>query len=170
MSHVKVKNTTQEDLDNIMMLWENGEVMKYVGFPNGFKTSKEVLNDWLASINETDLCEHFSIYSDELGYCGEAFYAVDKHHDIGKLDIKLLPQSSSQEIARYALEYAIDRAFKTGACSKVYVEPSRDNLPVWQLYEKLGFIEKTRPSFLAVSDVYLELTENDFNGHRRNRF
>ncbi|NLC94884.1 MAG: hypothetical protein GX676_04250 [Bacilli bacterium] len=40
-SEIMIKETTEEDLDNIMTLWNNGEVMKYVGFPEGLGITKK---------------------------------------------------------------------------------------------------------------------------------
>lgn len=40
---ITVKETGNEDLQNVMELWNNGEVMFYVGFPNGLGTDLDNL-------------------------------------------------------------------------------------------------------------------------------
>ena len=32
---IKVREATIEDIENIQQLWVDGDVMKFVGFPNG---------------------------------------------------------------------------------------------------------------------------------------
>lgn len=167
MQNIAIVKTSEKDLLNILELWNDGDVMKFVGFPNGLGVTIEGLNRWLINIDNTELTEHYSIYHDEFGYCGESFYSVDKEHELGMLDIKLFSKARGKGIARYAFEYAIDRAFGTGKCTRVYVDPNRDNEPAWALYRKIGFVETIRPEFLEPSDVYLELTEDEFNVNRK---
>lgn len=167
MENIKMNRTSENDLANVAALWNDGDVMKFVGFPNGLGVSAESLNSWLISIAKDNLTEHYSIYHDELGYCGESFYSVDKEHELGMLDIKLFSKARGKGIARYAFEYAIDKAFKTGKCTRVYVDPNRENKSAWALYKKLGFSETSRPEFLEPSDVYLELTEEVFTANRK---
>lgn len=40
-THVNIKETKEEDLKNTLLLWSNGEVMKFVGFPNGLGITTE---------------------------------------------------------------------------------------------------------------------------------
>lgn len=90
---IKIKETSKEDLINIMSLWNNGEVMSYVGYPNGFGITLQKLRDWLPwAISKPNRC-HYSIYHDEIGYCGETFYHVDEIHRMASLDIKLVPEA-----------------------------------------------------------------------------
>ena len=47
--------------------------------------------------------------------------------------------------------------------SRVYVEPSPANKKAWALYEKLGFVSKSRPTYLEDEDTYLELTKDEWD-------
>ncbi|HSM25024.1 MAG TPA: GNAT family protein [Anaerolineaceae bacterium] len=159
---IVIKETSKEDLDNILLLWSNGEVMSFVGFPNGLEISIEKLLEWLPwAISKPTRC-HYSIYYDEIGYCGETFYNVDHKHGLATLDIKLLPNARGKGIAEYSLRFAIDQAFHQGNAEKVYVDPHRDNKKAWKLYEKLGFSERSRPEFLDKWDTYLELSKDEW--------
>ena len=47
--NITIKETSLEDLKNVMDLWNDGEVMFYVGFPNGLGVTIEQLERWLAN-------------------------------------------------------------------------------------------------------------------------
>lgn len=160
---IQIKKTSVEDLENLATLWNDGDVMRFVGYPEGLGVTIGQLQKWHKSIEESELSEHYSIYHKELGYCGESFYSVIKGQDLSMLDIKLFSKARGKGIGRYALEYAIVNAFKTTSCSRVYVDPCRENVDAWRLYEKLGFVEAKRPEFLEPSEIYLELTKENFN-------
>lgn len=153
-----IKETSKEDLLNIMSLWNNGEVMSFVGYPQGLGMTLPKLIDWLPwAISKPYRC-HYSIFHDEIGYCGETFYNVDDINQTAALDIKLLPEAQGRGIAEYALRFAIEQAFLQGNAKRVYVDPHPDNLKAWKLYRKLGFTSKTRPEYLQEWDTYLEIS------------
>jgi RimJ/RimL family protein N-acetyltransferase len=157
-----IKQTSAEDLENVMSLWNSGEVMSYVGFPEGLGITLEKLQKWLKwAISKPGRC-HYSIYADGIGYCGETFYNVDAEHKTAALDIKLLPEARGRGIAAYALTFAIGRAFNDGNADRVYVDPHPDNANAWRLYEKLGFISKPRPAYLEEWETYLEITREEW--------
>lgn len=162
MNKLTIKETEFSDLTNIMKLWNNGDVMKYVGFEDGLNITKEQIEKWHKNIKRALYTKHYSIYHEELGFCGETFYSIIKKHDLGMLDIKLFDFARKKGIAKFSLEYAIKEVFDNDLCSKVYVDPSVKNKDAWKLYEKIGFIQKERPTFLEPADVYLELTKKDF--------
>lgn len=159
---IVIKETEKEDLQNVMNLWNDGQVMFFVGFPNGLNTTIEKMEDWLENIKKMEFTKHYSIYEEELGYCGETFYSVDRINDLATLDIKLFPKSRGKGIAIYALSYAINEVFKNNLASRAYVEPSPKNMKALKLYEKLGFVSKKRPEFLEPFETYLEITKEDW--------
>ena len=55
---VILKVTEQEDLNNIMALWNNREVMTWVGFPDGLNITMEELEDWFNYIENSELAYH----------------------------------------------------------------------------------------------------------------
>jgi hypothetical protein len=44
---IKIIETSEDDLENILSLWNNGDVMSFVGFPNGLEITMEKLVEWL---------------------------------------------------------------------------------------------------------------------------
>lgn len=142
--------------------------MSYVGFPNGLGISMEKLIEWLPwAISRPKRC-HYSIYHDELGYCGETFYNVDQEHGLAALDIKFIPKAQGKGIAEFALRFAIEQVFFQGNAKRVYVDPHPDNLSAWNLYRKLGFTSKTRSEHLEQWDTYLDISKEDWENSRSN--
>jgi RimJ/RimL family protein N-acetyltransferase len=165
-SNIIIKETSNEDLVNIISLWNNGEVMSFVGFPNGLGITTKEMSEWLNwAIAKPGRC-HYSIYHNEIGYCGETFYNVDDIYKTAALDIKLIPEAQGKGIAEYALRFAIDQAFQQGKANRVYVDPHSDNLKAWNLYRKLGFIKETRPEYLEKWDTYLEISREDWENKK----
>jgi RimJ/RimL family protein N-acetyltransferase len=159
---IRIKETSEEDLENILKLWNDGEVMFFVGFPNGLGITLEKLHEWLLWVISKPYRCHYSIYHDEIGFCGETFYNVDPDHGIAALDIKLVPEARGKGIAEFSLSYVIQQAFTQGNAKKVYVDPHPNNKKAWKLYEKLGFSQRPRPDFLEDWDSYLEITKDEW--------
>lgn len=163
---VSIRETTRADLGNILKLWNDGEVMRYVGFPDGLGVDLPYLDRWLKWIESgRPLINHYSVYADEIGYCGETFYRIDPQREHkAAMDIKLLPAARGRGIASAALAFAMERAFANGA-SCVWVDPNPENEKALALYRRLRFVEKPYPQELregdqAVSTIYFELQKS----------
>lgn len=159
---ITIKETSKGDLADVKALWADGDVMKFVGFPNGLHKTDEDMSDWFDWISSSrPLANHYSIF-DNSTYCGETFYKIDSEHNgCASLDIKLFKFARGKGIAAKALSYAIEEAFKNGA-KKVWVDPNPDNLKAIALYERLGFVRKPMPDYLKDDDgmtsIYMELS------------
>lgn len=161
-----IKETTVNDLENVKQLWADGDVMQFVGFPNGLHETDESMQrwmEWIASSRPTT--NHFSIFDNDV-YCGETFFAIDKEHDnSAALDIKLFKFARGKGIAATALSYAIKEAFKNGA-KRVWVDPNPANVKAIALYERLGFERKPMPEYLigeeGIVSIYMELNLGHF--------
>ena len=166
---IRIHETGPDDLPHLLTLWNNGDVMQYVGFPEGLGTTPEALQKWYTSLEANrPNRNHYSIYLPNGSYCGESFYEIDYEHDrAAALDIKLLPAVRGRGIATDALAYAIWEAFTQGA-SKVWVDPNPANAKALALYKRLGFKEKPMPDYLAEEEdsvdftpLYMELTREE---------
>ena len=161
---ITVKETTINDLANVKQLWADGDVMKFVGFPEGLHETDESMKKWFNWIlSSRPSTNHFSIFDNDI-YCGETFFDIDvKHDNSASLDIKLFRFARGKGIATTALSYAIKEAFKNGA-KKVWVDPNPDNLKAIALYERLGFERKPMPEYLiedeGITSIYMELIAN----------
>ena len=158
---ITIKETTETDLANVRRLWADGDVMKFVGFPEGLHETEESMRKWFARIvSNRPRVNHFSVFDNE-DYCGEAFYQIDPQHgNSAALDIKLFPFARGKGIATAALSHAIEQAFQNGA-EGVWVDPNPQNLKAIALYERLGFERKPMPEYLigdeGITSIYMEL-------------
>jgi RimJ/RimL family protein N-acetyltransferase len=156
---IEIRETTYVDLREVKALWADGEVMKFVGFPDGLKQTDEKMLEWLAWIEEErPRINHYSIYEGGI-YCGETFYKIDPETKRAALDIKLKGSARGRGIATYALKFAIDQAFSNGAVC-AWVDPNPDNKKALDLYRRIGMIEKEIPAELRnpeYSQVYFEI-------------
>ena len=156
---VEIKETTRDEIRNIQSLWADGDVMKFVGFPDGLHQTDESMQKWFEWISTNrPFVNHYSVFEDGR-YCGEAFYEIDKEHDYSAaLDIKLFAFARGRGIAAKALSYAMDEAFRNSAHT-VWVDPNPENDKAIALYEKLGFERKEMPAYLMSdewSSIYME--------------
>ncbi|MBQ6238918.1 MAG: GNAT family N-acetyltransferase [Firmicutes bacterium] len=156
-----IKETTIEDLDNVQKLWADGDVMRFVGFPDGLQRTSEEMKGWFRWIESNrPALNHYSIFEDGK-YCGESFYNIDAEHRSAALDIKLFGFARGRGIAAAGLSHAIQEAFRNGA-EVVWVDPNPQNLKAIALYRRLGFQQKAFPEHLLSEDeepisIYMEL-------------
>lgn len=165
MDQIYIKATSKEDLLNVQRLWADPEVMLYVGFPNGLhETIEHLENRWLLWVQHPPLRQHYSIYADGIGYCGESFYDVDDT-GLACMDIKLLPCARGQGIAFKGLSHALNHVFTQTAAASAYVDPNPENTKAIRLYERLGFRCTDLAAHLedpGCPSVYMELTRADW--------
>nr|MBQ6242288.1 GNAT family N-acetyltransferase [Lachnospiraceae bacterium] len=163
---IEVKETTAADLSNIQRLWADGDVMKFVGFPDGLVQSDEQMQNWFLRVSSLrPALNHYSIIEDGK-YCGESFYEIDAEHRSAALDIKLFPFARGRGIATAGLSHAIGEAFRNGA-ETVWVDPNPENPKALALYKRLGFQQKDFPEQLISEgeesgSVYMELSRDSW--------
>ena len=159
---IEIKETTVEELKNVQRLWADGDVMKFVGFPEGIRETDENMQKWIQwTVENRPRINDFSIFEDGV-YCGEASYEIDEEHKSASLDIKLFAFARGRGIATKALSFAIKEAFENGA-ETVWVDPNPENVKALALYDRLGFVQKEMPQHVIEMGedpdayVYLEL-------------
>ena len=161
---IEVKETTIIDINNVQKLWADGDVMRFVGFPNGLYQTDEEMQDWFRWIESSrPVLNHYSIFEDGK-YCGESFYEIDTEYKSAALDIKLFGFARGRGIATAGLSHAIKEAFRNGA-EIVWVDPNPENSKAIALYKRLGFQHRGFPEYLvsedeAPSSIYMELRKN----------
>jgi RimJ/RimL family protein N-acetyltransferase len=156
--------TTPVDLDALQTLWNDGDVMRFVGFPEGLNMTSEKMQRWYAWLDEgRPQRDHFSIYDSEI-FCGESFYAIDDH-GYAALDIKLFAFARSKGFGQRGLRHAIREAYNHGAHT-VWVDPHENNVKALALYQRLGFRASPRPAHQEETPgyAYLQLRKQDLPG------
>lgn len=154
-----IEKTTEKDLKNIQQLWATPEVMKHVGFDQGYITDEKSMQRWYQQLIQNNTSSHFSIYHHQ-DYVGELFYRV--LDDKAQLDIKLMPQFQGRGYGSYCLSWLIQYVFKHTECTGLYVDPNPDNLAALRLYHALGFKEVEIPHGYRSSELLLEVTWDEF--------
>lgn len=163
---LEIRETTLADLQNVQALWADGDVMRFVGFPDGLRKTEEEMRGWLRWIEANrPAINHYAILDDG-NYCGEAFYAIDPEHGSAALDIKLFAFARGKGIGAAGLSRAIREAFRNGA-ERVWVDPNPENAKAIALYRKLGFQRRDFPPYLlsegeAPGSVYMELPRDAY--------
>lgn len=158
---IQIKETTIEDIKSIQQLWADGDVMRFVGFPNGLHQTDEEMQRWFCWIESNrPVINHYSIFVDGI-YCGETFYKIDaEHNHRASLDIKLFGFARGRGIATEALSYTVKEAFNHGA-EKAWVAPAPQNKKAIALYERIGFKREPMPEYLAEAEepasIYMEI-------------
>ena len=162
---LEIRETTLDDLKNIQRLWADGEVMRFVGFPEGLRETDEDLRAWIEHLPAArPLSNHWSIYENGV-YCGETNYSIDGESRSASLDIKLFAAARGRGIATKALTHAIREAFRNGA-ETVWVDPAPENARAIALYRRLGFTQKEMPEHVVAqgedpeTNLYFELHRN----------
>ena len=160
---LSVLETNEKNLANVQRLWADGDVMQFVGFPEGLYQTDEQMRSWYGWISASRPgVNHYSVFEDGV-YCGESFYSIDPEHgNSAALDIKLFRFARGRGIASKALSYAMEEAFLHGA-ERVWVDPNPENAKAIALYERLGFERKPMPEYLREDgepkSIYMELTK-----------
>ena len=136
-----------------MALWNDGRVMRWVGFPDGLGYDIAAMTAWYERLQSNPLRHHFVVLSDLLGFCGEAYYAVDPQHRRAGLDIKLRVAAQGGGRATAAFRALIDRVFESETIvDLVWTEPAVSNLAARTLYWQCGLRPAQRPADMPPQD------------------
>lgn len=160
---VIIKETNENDLQDLQRLWNNGEVMRSVGYPEGLGQTFAEMTLWYNNIVESYKANHYVILNKDHDFCGEIFYRKDPEHKRAGLDIKILPETQGNGLATEALELFIDYIFKNEEeIEVVWTEPAEENKAARRLYTRVGLQEKERPDDIGAEVPYWELTRADW--------
>lgn len=147
MSRATLKRTEADDLPFLKQLWNDGRVMKWVGFPNGTGATDEGISEWLQRRSSHPHFRHYIVLDDNGQRCGEVCFGAPFVNGGSGLDIKLLPEFQGKGLATQALMAVIDAAFQHDPeCQVVWTEPSETNAAARRLYARCGLMETERPS------------------------
>ena len=165
-TRVTLRATGEGDLADLMSLWNDGRVMKWVGFPDGLGYDTAKIHEWYGRIQSNSDRHHFVVHAEGIGFCGEAYCAVDRAHSRAGLDIKFRPEAQGQGLATDAQTTLIDLVFEAEPdVEAVWTEPSKENAAARRLYGRCGLAPRLRPSDMGDCPSYWERRRGE-GGHR----
>jgi RimJ/RimL family protein N-acetyltransferase len=161
---VKINPTETSDLPDLVRLWNDGRVMRWVGFPDGLGYDIERIEEWYSTVKSKLDRHHFVIRDVEQAFCGELYYEIDPSHHMASLDIKLIPEAQGRGIATRAFKNLIDIVFQSEPhVESVWVEPWPDNKTAQRLYQRCGMSQRPRPTHLGEGPSYWELLRSEWS-------
>jgi RimJ/RimL family protein N-acetyltransferase len=159
---VTIRRTNESDLPNIKKLWNDGRVMKWVGFPGGLGYDDEKLKVWFERLQADSHRHHFVVHAPEIGFCGEVYYEVDKAHRRAALDIKFVPEAQGHGLATDAFKKLIKLVFESEPeVDAVWTDPYEENAASQKLYARCGLKPKPRPADMEAGPSYWELRREE---------
>jgi len=156
---ITIRETNENNFQDPMNMWNDGEVMTFVGYPTGLNMTLDKISFWLKTVREKPYTKHYSILDRDKGFMGETFFSYVKTDDPAIIDIKLIKAARKQNIATKALSFALDQLFLNTTAQVACVDPNRENQPALKLYRKLGFIQKAERQYEDMHVIYMEIAK-----------
>jgi 2-hydroxy-3-keto-5-methylthiopentenyl-1-phosphate phosphatase len=119
-------------------LWENGEVMKEVGFPGGLGWTDSEYDRFWKSLQGRDFIL-FAIENRAGEFMGEAKLSFPDGDNFCRHDVKLLPEYRGRGFGKEAWRIILDLCSRRWPEAIQAVSPAVNNKAAIALYESLGF-------------------------------
>jgi RimJ/RimL family protein N-acetyltransferase len=164
---VLLRSSGEEDYPFLKRLWNDGRVMKWVGFPDGVGYTDESLKKRFDRRREGAGFYHFIVRDENHRPIGEVQddYAPEKRR--ASLDVKFIPSAQGRGYATEALMLIIDLAFCAEPdLEEVYTEPRPGNVAAQKLYTRCGLCPKERPPDLDPDESYWALERSAWLARR----
>lgn len=166
-ARIRINPTCKTDLPFLRSLWNDGDVMRYLGYPHGMRLTDASMEQWWTMTSptmpqSTTANPHCTILRQDGRPIGELTYSLDADHR-ARIDLKLAPEYWGQGYATETLLLVLRELFSTTLVKRVIVEPSPDNRRAVHLMERCGF----RPAPTENHPHRWECTRVDFANRDR---
>jgi len=160
---ITLNRTTRENLPDLIELWNDGQVMKWVGHPDGLGFDLKQAEKWLEKVDGNPCHHHFVISNAKSGFCGEFSFIVDESEECAKLDVKIATKAQRRGVGAEALRALIRFIFYTEPSTRlVWMETHEDNQAAHKLLDGTGFKREERPAHLEDGPTYWELRRENW--------
>lgn len=160
---INIKSTDERDLVDIKNLWNNKNVMRWVGFPEGLNMTMDKIIKWYEKICTSETEKHFVVKDKNDSFCGELFYEKNIKYKSAGIDIKFLPEYQGKGLAREALTLLMEYIFENeNDIDMIWTEPSEDNVNAKKLYKACGFSSRTDIYHADSEESRWEMTKNEW--------
>jgi 2,3-diketo-5-methylthio-1-phosphopentane phosphatase len=123
---------------NFERLWETGEVMKNVGYPNGLRWDRKRYDRFWDSLDRKNFIL-LAIEDENGSFLGEAKLSFPDDENTCDHDVKLLPEFQGKGYGREAWRLLLGLTSRRWPESTLSVSPFVDNAIAIGLYKSLGF-------------------------------
>ncbi len=167
---VVLRPTRADDYGFLKSIWNDGRVMKWVGFPDGVGYTDDSLKRRFENRTKDPNFHHFIVWDKNGDACGEVHYDYVSSKRRAGLDVKIIPEVQGRGYATEALTLVIDSAFNAETdLDEVYTEPIPENEAAQKLYARCGLRPKQRPPDLGQGKSYWSLERNRWLKQRGSR-
>ncbi|MDD3123459.1 MAG: GNAT family N-acetyltransferase [Candidatus Izemoplasmatales bacterium] len=162
----RMKETDESDLQNLSKLWNSGEVMKFVGFPDGLNYTEEKAQKWLEMTKKNKNAHHYSMYHKDQ-FLGEAFYTYTDGEK-GIFDIKLTTDARGKNVGYRAVCFLLDQLFHKTPVKVVTCDPHHLNTKAITLYKRCGFVYQHDLDYDGQKHLVMDLNKDTWTTLRLN--
>ncbi len=142
-----LRPTRHEDLPFLQALWNDGEVMRYKGYPHGMHIDAACMEQWWSMTPQARTSgtspsplapPHCVIELLDGTLIGELSFSIDTQQR-ALVDLKLATAFRGHGYATEILAALLRELFATTGVQKVVMEPSGDNTAALHLLQRSGF-------------------------------
>lgn len=144
---IRIRPTRREDLVFLHALWNDGHVMRFLGYPDGMHvTDTGMLYWWNMTPQAQSSDSNYSHLSPppcvitllDGTLIGELTYSIDTHQR-ALVHCKLAPDYWGSGYAQEAMTMALRELFATTSAIMAIAEPSAANTPARRFLQRCGF-------------------------------
>ena len=128
----------ESDVEFLFRLWTNGTVMKFVGFPSGFKTDREKISEQLHGYGPGEFNRVLLACLEDGTIIGECKLGSRDEDGTCSTDVKLSPEFWGKAYGREIKHALVDYLFANTDCIGVRAAPHRDNMASIKMQESVG--------------------------------
>jgi RimJ/RimL family protein N-acetyltransferase len=144
------------DINFIVNLFNNPEVMKYVGFPKGLGTTFEKEKNNLQKKYNTDDAILLILKKDKNQKIGSCKIGIPNEDKFCEIDYKLLPNFQGKGYGSEILQGLAEFIFKIKKYRGIKTDPNIDNIASQKICEKIGMKRTGQGIFSAPSNNFME--------------
>jgi len=136
---VRTACAEDRDVDFYYALWTDPDVMRFVGFPRGLRTSRDEILRRIAAQGDSPLDALLVVERTEDGQIiGECKLGSPDAEGIAHTDVKLLPRFWGRGFGTELKHALVRYLFVHTDCRAVQATPNRDNIASQKMQEAVG--------------------------------
>lgn len=136
---IRRSQAVPDDIDFIHGLWNNPEVMKFVGFPYGLKIERDAVEKQLSEQPSGEYDVVLMIMLKESGeIIGNCKLGAPDEENKAHTDVKIEPKFWGNKYGVEVKRALLDYLFTNTDCTEVTADPNRNNIASVKMQEAVG--------------------------------